>query len=365
MPNFNPASNLFCKKFIFHLSSFIFILTACATPTPLPPLSTTSSLFVFDFASSSILQFSNSLNLENEFPLQLPCPLTQTYPAPRGQFLALEMQCDNGPLVQILDVNSDAAQTPFTDVDSHFLTWDAQSNLYLRVDALGDARVMRVAPNRDSTQTLLPAQTYDMDSAPDGLTLTFTFSRGLGLGSELWAGSSTLSRTWQLHSDAHNIITFARWSPNGRHIAFIRMPDSATPFPLGELWVMDSAGTNPRLLAPADSGHGYAATWSDDSTRLAFVGRDNPNGADVEQSASALLSNIYIVDIASGAIMQVTHFSDAIVETPVWSADGHFLAFSVVHSNDTISVWVVMLASGEMRPIESRNPLCCPGWLRK
>jgi len=352
------------RKLVIVCWALITALSAC-TPTPLPPLSSESSLYIFDSSSASILQFSAALSLENEFPLQPPCPITESLPAPRGQFLALEMECANGPLVQILDTATGAVRTPFSDVDSHFLAWDARSNLYLRVDALGNARVMRIAPNGDSTQTLLPAQTYDVDSAPDGQTLTYSFSRGLGLGSELWAATSTVSRTWQIHSEAHNIITFARWSPNGKYIAFINLPDSATPFPLGKLWIMDSDGKNPRALADADAGHGYAEAWSPDSTRLAFVGRDNTGDANVQQSASALISNIYIVDVATGAIIQVTHFSDTLVEAPVWSADGHFLAFTIVNSNDTISVWVADVASGEVRPLESRSPVCCPAWLRK
>jgi Tol biopolymer transport system component len=354
---------VFRIAFIFLLSSFIFACTP-VSPTSIP-LSNQSSLFAFDLSTSSLLEYSSDFNVAREIPLNLPCPLTATHAAPNGQYLALELDCTNGPLVQIVDTLTGEVTTPFADVDSHFLAWDLDNGLYLRVDALGNTRLMRVIPNGPAGQFPLSAPTYDMDIAPDDKSLIYSFTRGLGLGSELWAATSTGSKTWQLRADADSIITFARWSPDGKNIAFINMPDSATPFPMGELWMMDSNGRNARLLAATDAGHGYAAAWSPDSTRIAYVGRDNPDDPAADQFAGALVSNIYIVNIADGSIKPVTHFEGTLVEAPVWSADGHFLAFSVVSLNDTIIVWIADLTSGQVKPLESQGPACCPAWIRK
>lgn len=298
-------------------------------------------------------------------PINLPCPLIATHPAPNKPLLALELACINGPLVQILNTDTGKVTTPFSDTDSHFLAWNFDGNLYLRVDALGDARVMRVTPAGVSRPFDLPAQAYDMDFASNGRTLTYSFTRGLGLGSELWAAANTGNRPRQLYAEAGSIITFARWSPDGRQIAFIKMPDSETAFPLGELWVMDADGSRARPLAPADAGHGYAAAWSPDSTRLAFVGRDNPEDPAADKSAGALVSNIYIVETETGQMVSVTRFEGMLVESPVWSADGHFIAFSIVTLNDTINVWFADLVSGAVTLLESRGSACCPGWIRK
>ena len=353
-------------RFIFYLSSFIFFLAACAPPATPIPLSSESSLFAFDLSSFSLTELDANFNTAREIPANLPCPLTSTHPAPRGKYLALEMDCMNGPLVLIVDTVSGAMANPFTEADSHFLAWDFDSNLYLRVDALGNTRLVRVTPDGISEPFNLSAQTYDMDFAPDQQSLIYAFTRGLGLGSELWAATPTGSRTWQLRAERDSIITFARWSPDERHIAFIAMPDSATPFPLGELRVMDADGKNARPLAPADAGHGYAPAWSPDSTRIAYVGRENPNDPNADQSADALVSNIYIVDIAGGEVTPVTHFDGALVEAPVWSADGHFLAFGVVHAlDDTITVWIADLVSGEVKRLASPGPLRCPAWMRQ
>jgi Tol biopolymer transport system component len=90
-----------------------------------------------------------------------------------------------------------------------------------------------------------------------------------------------------------------------------------------------------------------------------------PDDPAANQSAGALVSNIYLVETETGRRFDVTRFEGALVESPVWSADGHFIAFSVVTLNDTINVWFADLVSGTVTLLESRGPACCPGWIRK
>ena len=348
---------------LFILSTLI--LSSCTPPTPLP-LSSNSSLFAFDLSTFSLIEFDSNFNVAREIPVDLPCPLLSAHPAPTGKFLALELDCMNGPLVLVVDVTSGTASVPYPAADSHFLAWDFDQGLYLRVDALGNTRIMRLTPNGPAGQFPIPAAAYDMDIAPNDQTILYSFTRGLGLGSELWAATSTANKTWQVRADANSIITFARWSPDGRQIAFIALPDSATPFPLGQLWLMNADGSDARPLAPADSGHGYAPAWSPDSKYIAFVHRENPDDPRADQAADALVSNIYIVEAATGEVNALTQFEGALVEAPVWSADGHYLAFAVVHAlDDTITVWIADATSGEITKLASPGPLCCPAWMRK
>ncbi|HEX5149653.1 MAG TPA: hypothetical protein VFW02_11265, partial [Candidatus Limnocylindrales bacterium] len=72
-------------------------------------------------------------------------------------------------------------------------------------------------------------------------------------------------------------LSYARWSPDGSTIAFIRTP----PGPRNEqhLYLMDADGSNPRAL-PMGAGTTYAnnLAWSPDGSRIAYQ-RWDTNGA--------------------------------------------------------------------------------------
>ena len=124
-----------------------------------------------------------------------------------------------------------------------------------------------------------------------------------------------------------------------------------------------------KFLADVDAGHGYAANWSPDGTKIAFVVRENPDDETADRSSESLISNIYVVDVASGAISQVTNFTEGRAETPHWSPSGNILAFTVV-LNGRMQVHIVDIDSGEILPLETDiapvgGSTCCPAWMRK
>jgi Tol biopolymer transport system component len=206
--------------------------------------------------------------------------------------------------------------------------------------------------------------TYDISpTAGSSGDFLFSFSRGMGLGSEMWYASSGGKSVKQVVADRQNYISFARWSPDGSEIAFIKIPDTATPFTVGELWVMAADGSEPRKLADVDAGHGFAESWSPDGNRIAFVVRENRSDAQADQDAAALKSNIAIVNVEDGNITKLTHFEEARVEGPAWSPNGSRVAFTAV-LDDKMSVYLAEVASGQVQqvlPVSS----CCAVWTRK
>ncbi len=358
-----------CARITVYWVLITLLLSACTTPTPTPSLAPEKkTLTIFRFSPPALLKFSADLkSVEREIPLELACPLSALYPSPRADLLVAELSCSNGPSAVLVEPTSGAVKPLIQDtfVDSHFLAWAADNaSVYLRVDSLGNPHIARVMlESLDAKPIPITEYTYDLAASPDNQSFTFSFSKGFGFGSETWLGRDDGKTTRLLLADQTSYLSFMSWSPDGKQIAFIKIPDTQTPYTVGELWVMDADGSHPRKLAEVDTGHGYAESWSPDGTRLAFVVRANPDDAQANQSASALVGNIAVVDVSSGTVTSVTTFTQGHAETPIWSPDGNYLAFNTV-MDGRMQVQIADLAGGAVSPLIT-EPACCPVWIRK
>jgi Tol biopolymer transport system component len=231
------------------------------------------------------------------------------------------------------------------------------------VDSLGNTHIVRSDVQGRLRNVDITGLTYDISTMPGANDFVYTFSRGLGSGSEMTLSQGNGRDLQQLLVDRFNYLSFARSSTDGRQIAFIKILDSQAPFTVGELWVMDSDGSNPHKLADVDAGHGYAANWSPDGKWLAFVKRESAENQGADQSADSLISNIYLVNVQSGDLKEITSLTNGRVETPHWSPDGNTLAFNTV-LDGRMDVQIADIASGEIRSLIT-EPACCPAWLRK
>ena len=143
------------------------------------------------------------------------------------------------------------------------------------------------------------------------------------------------------------------WSPDGRHILFWRL----------HLWVMDSDGTNIRLLTEY-LGDGLSCSWSPDSRHIVFryhyrSTRENSSGIAVMDSDGTnirLLTTNYGFNpfwSPDGRHIAFHHYGEIYVMGsdgsnprfltygsgwPFWSPDGRHLAF--VHSDDIYVIGV-------------------------
>ena len=366
--DYNPACIIsFVPRLTSYFSlsiSFIFLFSCNPRSTTQPVLET--KFYIYRFNPPAFVEFSADFQTMDEIPFAIlpQCGLFNVFPAPLGKFMAIELSCPNGQTVLFLDTESAAITQPIPDSDSHFLAWTPDGNAaYLKVDTLGNTRVLRVYTDGKQETIQIPVFTYDLAPSMSEDEFIFTVSGGLGQGSELWLARRNGKNVKPLYTDLLNYISFARYSPDGSQVAFIKIPDTQTPFTVGELWVMDRDGSNARKLAEADAGHGYAANWSPDGEQLAFVIRENPEDERADQLSEALVSNIYMINVESGDLTQVTSLESGRVETPIWSPDGNTLAFNMV-INDRMEVRIVDLATGQIQSLIT-DSTCCPAWMRK
>ncbi len=131
--------------------------------------------------------------------------------------------------------------------------------------------------------------------SPDGRTLVVSGLRG-GV-SDLYAVNAETGRSEQLTDDRFADLQPA-FSPDGRTIAFVTdrgVTDFAT-FTFGDvrLALMDVGSREIRTLAPLGDGKNINPQWSADGRAVFFV------------SDRTGISNIYRVELASGAVTQVT-----------------------------------------------------------
>lgn len=291
------------------------------------------------------------------------CGVADVYPAPRGLRLAIEFSCAFGQAVVWMDAGTGKLQQPVKNSDSHFLAWAPDGEaLYLKVNTINSPRIVRLG--LDGSQAVLPLSgfTYDLAPNPGSGGLLFALSRGIGLGSELWTADQNGYPVRSIMVDPHFYLSLARWSPDGSQIALIKVPDSATPFTVGELWVMQTDGADARQLARADAGHGYAPAWSPDGQQIAFVARDNPEDARADQSTQALLSSLHIVNVVDGEERALTGFGPARAQSAAWQPVGNNIAVAVVQ-NDRMTVRIINATTGQQQ--FEIDAVCCPTWLRK
>jgi Tol biopolymer transport system component len=359
------------RRRLAFIVSILLLLAACSQAAEEPAPAGKMRLLLYRAQPPALLLMNEGLSaIERQVPLSLPpgCSLAGLYPSPRGEALLAELTCQNGPAAVLLAPADGKLEFLIADrsVDSHFLSWSGDGEgVYLRVGSMTEPRILYAdTASRKAFIVTFHPHTYDMAPAPDGKGMLSSFSGGLGLGSELWISTGSDGRNArQLLAEAGHIIGYARPSPSGDQIVYIKIPDSQVVYSPGELWLVDATSGKGRKLAQADAGHGYAAAWSPDGRRVAFVVRSNPQDARADSSLEALVSNIAVVELSSGKVMQITHYEQGRAGTPLWSPDGNTLIFAYV-LDGRMNVQIADPA-GTTAPSTIMQEACCPAWMRK
>jgi tricorn protease len=124
----------------------------------------------------------------------------------------------------------------------------------------------------------------------------------------------------------------ARWSPNGKWIAFISDRTGRQ-----EVWISDELGKSPKKLSDVDCDKS-AITWAPDSKSLLWSGSDR---------------KLRRVEVESGNTAVVVTGEAGNIQSPQFSPDAKWLSYTKQDALLRAHVWVRELSSGQERMIAS------------
>jgi tricorn protease len=131
-------------------------------------------------------------------------------------------------------------------------------------------------------------------------------------------------------SNAHE--RWARWSPDGKRIAFISDRSGED-----EVWIVDQDGNGkPEQLTHDGNCMRYAPEWAPDGKRIAFS--DSAN-------------NLSVMTMDDKKVTQVAHDRRNAIRNYTWSQDGGHLAFTVNQPNGYNALHIWSVADNQNRQI--------------
>lgn len=288
------------------------------------------------------------------------------HPSPDGKRVAVSwVYGEGGTFISILNVNDGTLTSLFSekaaiDQRAEFLDWSPEGDRILVLGGIdnpdlgGRAWFVDLDTGQytpvDISQVSDARQITSASFSPDGQAIVYAKSDCYQCGSEIWRISVGQQGEKQLLlEDPELRVEDVLWSPDGRYIAFTQWRETAE-FATGELWIADPQGDIKRLLSPVTTGYykRFTPVWSPDGRNVAFVlGKEPPFG------------DVYIADVSTGEVRQLTHFQNVQVLKPIFSPDGSMVAFVAAPSDtpERFEPWLVTADGRGLRRFDERASL--------
>jgi len=179
----------------------------------------------------------------------------------------------------------------------------------------------------------------------DGTKIAFSSSMHSGL-SEIFIADSSGANARRLSTGKGDVSPVFNPKTNGQ-IAWV---SGRTGLP--QIYVMDADGSNVQKMT--DQGYAVSPAWSPNGLLLAFAwnrkyGPGEPGGQD-----------IYLMDIASRQIVQLTHDGGR-NDFPSWSPDGRHIVFQSNRSG-TEQLWSVLADGTHLQQLTRQGRNSQPNW---
>lgn len=304
------------------------------------------------------------------------------YPSPDGNRVAVAWVFgDAGHFVSLLDVNDGRFTRLFDKVANidrraFFLDWSPKGDSILIRGGMGNpdlGRKMWLVDTDARTYQVVDIglehespTVWGASFSPSGSEIVYSLSGSSTTPSEVWRISLSSAEKTLLFTHPTDKIEEVKWSPKGDLITFVTRPFTPQDIELGELWVIDTNGKNPRRLASALTAHkvesyyeGFAPVWSPNGSHIAFVSGEIKAKDEVKNWYDGWHSAIYVVDAQSGQMRQLSSLEDAQVLSPTWSPDGSYVAFAANSSDfrERFAPWVVFTDAQEVAPLRSTTDI--------
>ena len=183
-----------------------------------------------------------------------------------------------------------------------------------------DGLAMR--PSRVSAANLIE----DAELSPQGARALFV-ARGDVFTAPIENGPT---RNLTRSSSAHD--KWARWSPDGRRIAYVSDATGED-----EIWLVAQDGSGePEQLTSGGQAMLYAPAWSPTGKHLAYGDKDG---------------RLHVIDIETKEVVEVADEARGPLRDYVWSPRGGYLAFSMTDPTEFRSIWVWSLADRALHRI--------------
>ncbi len=222
--------------------------------------------------------------------------------------------------------SSDSRSQIVYELDGELALYDAASSGVRRLPIVVPDDGVRRRPARVSAGE----QIEDFELSPKGERALFV-ARG-----DLFSAPIEKGPTRNLTNSSRAHDRWARWSPDGRRIAYVSDRGGED-----QIWLVDQdASGQPSQLTSGLAAMLYAPAWSPDGQQLAFADK---NG------------KVYVVGVADRKLQEVADDEYGRVFDYAWSPDSAFLAFSLNDPNGTSSLWIWSRAAGRLERATDEN----------
>jgi tricorn protease len=205
------------------------------------------------------------------------------------------------------------------DGELHVFDVKTKADQAISIFVPNDGVAMR--PSRYSAEK----QIEDFELSPKGERALFV-ARGDVFTAPIEKGPT---RNLTNSSNAHD--KWARWSPDGKRIAYVSDASGDD-----EVWLVDEKGGKPEQLTKGGEGMRYAPEWSAEGTHVAFSDKDG---------------KLYVVALADRKVVEIADDERDLIRDYAWSPKGAYLAFSMSEANDNRSLHVWSASDGKVHRV--------------